>query len=107
MCNNLHKSAALHEECDSVSLQLQHVLHQAVVSASTIALREAEIEQAAAVAAAVDSLTILSGCNRSVEMEYVFVVSLPCAYSFWASAAELAQYKLASPRHFQLKRFQP
>lgn len=53
------------------------MLHQAVVSASTIALREAEIEQAAAVEAAVDSLTILSGCNRSVEMEYVFVVSLP------------------------------
>ena len=53
---------------------------QAVVSASTIALREIEAEQAEAQEAAINSITILSGCNRTVDMQYTFVVSvlLPC-----------------------------
>ena len=53
---------------------------QAVVSASTIALREIQAEQAEAQEAAINSITILSGCNRTVDMQYAFVVStlLPC-----------------------------
>lgn len=53
---------------------------QAVVSASTIALRDIEVEQAEAQEAAIKSITILSGCNRTVDMQYVFVVRvlLPC-----------------------------
>jgi len=53
---------------------------QAVVSASTIALRDIQVEQAEAQEAAINSITILSGCNRTVDMQYEFVVSvlLPC-----------------------------
>ncbi len=53
---------------------------QTVVSASTIALRDIEVEQAEAQEAAINSITILSGCNRTVDMQYAFVVSilLPC-----------------------------
>ena len=53
---------------------------QAVVSASAIALRDIQVEQAEAQEATINSITILSGCNRTVDMQYAFVVSvlLPC-----------------------------
>ncbi len=69
--------------CPDQSVSSQGVVMlklQAVVSASTIALREIEAEQAEAQEAAINSITILSGCNRTVDMQYTFVVSvlLPC-----------------------------
>ena len=75
--------AAACRSCPDQSLSGQGVVVlklQAVVSASTIALRDIQIEQAEAEEAAINSITILSGCNRTVDMQYTFVVGalLPC-----------------------------
>ena len=45
---------------------------------STIALRAALMADAQGTADTLASLTILPGCNRSVDMQYQFVVSLLC-----------------------------
>lgn len=52
------------------------VVLQAKISASTVALREALIEQQQGQQAAIASLVVLPGCNRTVDMQYVFVVGL-------------------------------
>ena len=51
---------------------------QGTVSASTIALRAALIKQAQGKASALAALTQLPGCNRTVNMQFEFVV---CALS--------------------------
>ena len=51
-------------------------LLQAKVTASTVALRAALIQQKNQQQAALDSLAVLPGCNRTVDMQYAFVVSL-------------------------------
>lgn len=59
-------------------MQHANALHvaaaQAVVSASTIALREALIEQEEEQQAALDALTVPAGCNRTADMQYTFLV---------------------------------
>ncbi len=52
------------------------VMLQAKVSPSTFALREAFIQQQQEQQAAVDSLAVLPGCNRTADMQYEFVVGL-------------------------------
>ncbi len=52
------------------------VVVQARVSPSTFALREALIQQQQEQQAAVASLAVLPGCNRTADMQYVFVVGL-------------------------------
>jgi len=52
------------------------VVVQARVSPSTFALREALIEQQQEQQAAVASLAVLPGCNRTADMQYEFVVRL-------------------------------
>lgn len=49
---------------------------QAKISASTVVLREVLIEQQQGQQAAIASLVVLPGCNRTVDMQYVFVVGL-------------------------------
>jgi hypothetical protein len=53
------------------------VVVQARVSPSTFTLREALIQQQQEQQAAVASLAVLPGCNRTADMHYEFVVGLP------------------------------
>ena len=48
---------------------------QGKISASTLALREALLAQQAAQQSDLTSLSVASGCNRTVDMQYSFVVS--------------------------------
>jgi len=52
------------------------VVVQARVSPSTFTLRDALIEQQQEQQAAVASLAVLPGCNRTADMQYEFVVGL-------------------------------
>ena len=55
-----------------------YVVLQATVSASTIALREALLVQEEGDQAALDALTVSASCNRTVDMQYSFVVGFLC-----------------------------
>ena len=61
------------------------VVLQARVSASTVVLRNALIQQQKEQQAAVDSLAITAGCNRTVDMQYAIEVGLQTSIiaTFW------------------------
>ncbi len=64
------------------------VVVQAKVSPSTFAWREALIEQQQEQQAAVASLAVLPGCNRTADMQYEFVVGLHVLQTFWQACPQ-------------------
>ena len=70
------------------------VVVQARVSPSTFALREALIEQQQEQQAAVASLAVLPGCNRTADMQYEFVVGLHVPQTLWQTCPQAVGHAL-------------
>ncbi len=70
------------------------VVVQARVSPSTFTLRDALIEQQQEQQAAVASLAVLPGCNRTADMQYEFVVGLHVLQILWQACLQAACHAL-------------
>lgn len=66
---------------DETAQTQRFALLQAKVTASTVALRAALIKQKNQQQAALDSLAVLPGCNRTADMQYAVAVSVCTAHA--------------------------
>ncbi len=72
------------------------VVVQAKVSPTTFALREVLIEQQKEQQAAVASLAVLPGCNRTADMQYEFVVGLHVPQTLWQTCPQAVGHALCT-----------